>query len=478
MKTKQRLDSGGLGPEAPLAQVFAALFGGFLGLALIKFGNPPIFERWVTAPTNAYELVLDSPWPIAWAYGLLAAIAVLGVFVARRPMLPFWVILLPLGWLVWEVIASIFTVDPLLTRPTLAHLCACAACFYLGLFCLAPDQRMRRIWPGLFCGLLIVIAVGWEQHFGGLEQTRQYFFVYIYPNLKQVPPEYLKKIASTRIFSTLFYPNALAGAMLLLLPASLQIIWERHDRFTTGARVLLMSALGVTGLACLFWSGSKGGWLLMLVLGLLWLLRLPLSFTVKRNLVISIVALGLAGFFLRYAGFFEKGATSVSARFDYWEAAFRTVLAHPLTGTGPGTFSVAYQRVKRPESEMSRLVHNDYLEQASDSGVPGFLLYSAFIGFSVVLGFPCGSRPAPSPGPELTEKSARLDSQCQVHNPDSLVRFALWLGILGWALQGFLEFGLYIPGLAWSTFAFLGFLLGQRSLKPPSQAAGRRMPKP
>ncbi|MDB6023564.1 MAG: O-antigen polymerase, partial [Pedosphaera sp.] len=37
---------------------------------------------------------------------------------------------------------------------------------------------------------------------------------------------------------------------------------------------------------------------------------------------------------------------------------------------------------------------------------------------------------------------------------------AVWLGVLGWALQSFVEFGLYIPALAWPAFGFMGWLLG------------------
>ena len=39
-------------PRQLLLRVFAGLFGGFLGLVLLKFGNPPIMEKWVTTPTN------------------------------------------------------------------------------------------------------------------------------------------------------------------------------------------------------------------------------------------------------------------------------------------------------------------------------------------------------------------------------------------------------------------------------------------
>ena len=141
---------------------------------------------------------------------------------------------------------------------------------------------------------------------------------------------------------------------------------------TAAARWFLIGLVGMAGLACLYWSGSKGGWLLMLMLGLVALLRLPFNQRLKVVLVTGVLLVGLAGFFWRYAGFFQKGATSVSARFDYWRAAVQTAKDKPLFGTGPGTFAIAYQKIKRPESEMARLVHNDYLEQASDSGLVGF----------------------------------------------------------------------------------------------------------
>jgi len=38
------------------------------------------------------------------------------------------------------------------------------------------------------------------------------------------------------------------------------------------------------------------------------------------------------------------------------------------------------------------------------------------------------------------------------------LQFAVWLGLLGWTLQGMLEFGLYTPALAWPAFLLLGWL--------------------
>jgi hypothetical protein len=353
-------------------------------------------------------------------------------------------IALPLVWLVWQFIAGARSVDPGLTAYTLKHFTACVLCFYLGYFSLTRAQPLWPFWLGLLTGFLLVLALGWQQHLGGLQESRDYFYREFYSRLQEVPPGYLKRISSTRIFATLFYPNALAGVVLLLLPASLAALWRLRGLLTPAARWFLIALVGIAGLACLYWSGSKGGWLLMLVLlGLVVLVRLPFSQRLKIVLVAAVLLAGLAGFFWRHSAFFQKGATSVSARFDYWRAAAQTAKNNPFFGTGPGTFAIPYQKIKRPESEMARLVHNDYLEQASDSGLVGLLTYALFIAGALVRTFP------------KTGRTATTES-------DGWLTFAVWLGVLGWSLQSLVEFGLYIPALAWPAFTFLGWLLGSR----------------
>ena len=160
-----------------LPSIFAGLFGAVLGLALLKFGNPPITEKWVTAPANGWEFLLGYPWPIAWAYWLLVPVGALGIAVARwKPVAPVWLVGLPLLWLVWQFIAGARSVGPDLTALTLRHFTACVLCFYLGYFSLSRVRRVWLFWLGLLCGFVLVLAVGWEQQFGGLKESRDYFF--------------------------------------------------------------------------------------------------------------------------------------------------------------------------------------------------------------------------------------------------------------------------------------------------------------
>jgi O-Antigen ligase len=427
-----------VGEDGLWQKIFAGFFGGFLGLSLAKFGNPPIMEKWVTKPEGLIEFVFTYPWPIGWAYGLLFVVGIAGVAVWRWNCNgPKWLIAMPLLWFIWEFIAGTQSVDWSLSKVTLMHFAACVACFYLGLFSLSGVRKTGLFWAGIICGFLLVLVTGLEQHFGGLKETRRYFFTYIYPQMKEVPPGYLQKISSDRIFGTLFYPNALAGAILLLLPPIVAVLWGLRERFTAGARGLLMGLVAVGALGCLFWSGSKGGWLLALLIGLVVVLKLKFRRAIKVGLIVGVLVIGLAGFFARHLGYFHKGATSAVARFDYWRAAVQITKEHPVFGTGPGTFFIPYLKIKRPESEPSRMTHNDYLEQASDSGIPGLLLFAGFVVGGLIW---------------IARKKAFLSNW---------QNFAIWLGVLGWALQSLMEFALYIPALSWSAFAFLGWMVGK-----------------
>jgi O-antigen ligase len=209
--------------------------------------------------------------------------------------------------------------------------------------------------------------------------------------------------------------------------------------------------------------------LLMLLLGVLGVGRSSLAKSTKVLLVVLVLLLGLPGFFARYALFFQRGATSVSARFDYWRAAWQTFKANPVFGTGPGTFAIPYAKLKRPESEMSRLVHNDFLQQACDSGLPGFLAYGTFlVGVLSVTGRSLFKPPRSSASESITQQPSGQGSlKLAVAHQGSQKRsgeweeFAMWLGVVGWASQSLFEFGLYIPALSWLAFTFIGLLLGR-----------------
>jgi O-antigen ligase len=423
-------------------KLLAVASGIFLALCLLKFGNPVIFEEKISSPQDIFELIY-STWPLQWGYVAVLFLTVSALPVARwgkRKLA--WVLIPLLIWFLWQFVSATHSVDSKLTSATLRHFSACVACFAVGYLCLSEVKNRAWVWLGLSIGFLFMLKAGFEQHFGGLEKTRKYFEMYVAPTLTNIPADYLKKIKSNRIFGTLFYPNSLAAAILLVLPVTTVFLWSK---IRAPLRLVVIGLLIFGALLALYWSGSKTGWLLFIFMVSVAVIKSSLGVRARTLILSSLVVLGLTAFGLKYAGFFQKGATSVVARQDYWRAAMQTAKAFPLFGTGPGTFMIPYEKLKAPEAEMTRLCHNDYLQQASDSGLIGFTTYSLFVGASLL---------------GLYRQLAGKNWPFSPEERERPLLFALWLGLVTFALHSMVEFHLYVAGLAWPFFLLLGTLCG------------------
>lgn len=417
--------------------LFAGMFGLLLGVGLLKFGNPVILDRLVELPRNLDEWRAFA-WPIRIGQLGLVLTLLAGLPLVRRslvPRAPVTLVALLAGWLAWQLVASVASIDPALTRVVVPHFACCAACWALGHYALARVSEPRVFWLCLVLGFVGVLGMALDQRFGGLEATRK--MILESPDAARLPPEYLARIRSHRVFSTLVYPNALAGSILLLLAPSVVLAARLGDRWGPAGRRTACALLLAAGLAVLVWSGSKAGWLLAMGAGLVLLFLGPWDRRWKIGIAVAFLFAGLLGFGLLFGERLSRGATSVSARFDYWQAGLHGVSQRPVLGNGPGAFKKIYASVKRPESEMAQLAHNDYLQQAVDSGLPGFLTYAGFVIGSLAW---------------LYRQRRRLT--------DPLAA-AVGLGLATWFAQGLVEFGLYIPATAWAAFALLGWLMAQ-----------------
>jgi O-antigen ligase len=474
---------------------YALAFGFFLGLTIWKFGNPVILDTKVSAPTSLTDFWSDA-WPPHWANWFLIPFAVVGIllglrkglnwqtnqwpgwyFRARRSLAPpqgrsnnRWLWWLPLVWLGWQFFSALYTVDADLTTATLWQFSGCLAAYFAGWWLFAEKQALNRLLIGILLAFTYCLVQADLQKNYEFPESRQMLMegersgwtnfppatvadmkresIIITTNgLDVANPAILAKFTKGRVNGTLVYPNALAGLILLLFPVSLVIAFKSTGNLKRPIRwAAILMALFLGG-AAFFWTGSKLGWLLGIGVIGLFLLRLDWSAKVKFAAVTAVLVLGMGIFAVRFHNYFSAGATSVSARFDYWRAAVQTTAQNPLFGSGPGTFQRPYQRLKSPEAEMARLTHNDYLEQFSDSGVAGGLAYAAWIGMALWV---------------IARKVWR-------DGEDFL--FALFAGLSAWFAQGLGEFSLYIPALAWTAFTLLGSLVGMRIIeidkKPP-----------
>jgi O-antigen ligase len=455
--------------------IYALVFGLFLGLCIWKFGNPVILDHKIIAPKTLEEF-LNAPWPLHWANWILLPLAIIGgllIFknrnlrqsdkseIKNRKSEIKWLWLLPLLWLGWQFLSATQTVDATLTNATLWQFSGCVACYFLGALLLSREQLARWLLIGVLAAFAFCLVRAVNQKVFEFPAERQSLIEGEQCGWTNFPPEaiasmrldgviittngvdvanpvIMKKIEKGRVSGTLVYPNALAGIILLLWPVSLALAFGATKNMRPLVRLVAVLLTVFLGSAALFWSGSKLGWLVAIGLAGLYLLRMDWPKKLKWVAVATVLVLGLGIFVIRFQHYFATGATSASARLDYWRAAVQTTVAKPVFGTGPGTFQRPYAQLKSPDSEMARLTHNDYLEQFSDSGLMGGVFYFSWIGLALVF----------------------IGRKVWVSR-DSIT-FGIFGGLFAWFLQGFGEFSLYLPALAWTAFTLLGLLIGQK----------------
>jgi O-antigen ligase len=238
-----------------------------------------------------------------------------------------------------------------------------------------------------------------------------------------------------RFLGFLNNPNALGFWIAPTLPVLVVMATQESP----GARRKLLVCSTVVLAAALAISGSRAGTIAS-VAGVL-VAFLASGFTgqgrtVKRTVVIGIVAFAAAAFIFpalglslrsqtsgNVEGFFELG--SGSGRTVVWGEALPLIGGAPLLGHGFGTtpdlFPAVQQQIGR--NVLGR-THNSYLEAAVDLGWPGFVLLISLVGSGFVAAWRVVRRPGP-------------------HRAFATVLIA---GIVGGAVEGFFESGLLAAG--------------------------------
>jgi len=231
---------------------------------------------------------------------------------------------------------------------------------YLG-YILHPhaDALWQRVYPMLVVTGMALSAMA----------LYQYFFVNGFPS------------------ATFFNKNSLAALLnLLLFPLMGYYLLAEKKKPNHGVLVpvfIFVFVLGViqsrgAGLASLF------ALLLIAMLGygyFAWRRVIPLMATLGLALVAANLAAvlnplaGGADLFQRAASLMDTGEAGLT-RFVIWGPAWELFLQHPLTGVGLGSYFLAIPPTLHPlDTSANYYVHNDYLQLAVETGVPGVLLF-------------------------------------------------------------------------------------------------------
>ena len=147
-------------------EFYTLAFGLFLGLTILKFGNPVILDGKITPPASFAEFWND-PWPTHWANWILLPLALVGaaIALAKKPRWPAtkWLWLLPLLWFGWQLFSATQTVDATLTAPTLWQFSGCVACYFLGAFLFGRERALRWLLIGVLAAFTFCLVRAVDQ---------------------------------------------------------------------------------------------------------------------------------------------------------------------------------------------------------------------------------------------------------------------------------------------------------------------------
>ncbi|VVE30213.1 O-antigen ligase [Pandoraea pneumonica] len=198
---------------------------------------------------------------------------------------------------------------------------------------------------------------------------------------------------STRAESTFLNPIHFGDIALLLGVLSIVAIhWFRRDRFWIVAFKLLG---GTAGCYASWASQSRGGWVALPVLIVVWFLYKPHADNMKRRAAIAGVAVLLIASTFLSATVRERfdaissdltllragqADTSVGIRLELWKAAVKLIREHPLTGLGAHGYRDAMPTMAA-SGDLTPVaadygkgeVHNQILAYFTDYGLLGLL---------------------------------------------------------------------------------------------------------
>lgn len=140
----------------------------------------------------------------------------------------------------------------------------------------------------------------------------------------------------------------------------------------------------------------------------------------------------------------QNNEQSLAERFDLWQLAINVIQAKPLTGTGINTYTKAHEKYDRKKSWRVKeyYAHNGYLQMAAEIGIPGL---SAFLAFLVIFISRALHKSLSLAPPErniavgliasLLSFLVFAASDTLLHNPQSVMHFWFFAGLLAAALQ-------------------------------------------
>ena len=180
-------------------------------------------------------------------------------------------------------------------------------------------------------------------------------------------------------------PNDMALLFVISIPFAVFMLKDSKPK----GRVLLIAAIALM-MVGMVKTGSRGGFVGLIVIGVLILIRSSAQF--RRYSLIAVATGILLLAFAAPQAYWDRINTMINYEEDYnvtenvgrvvvWRTGLKMVAAHPITGVGISGFQTAYAKFSNSKVEISP--HNSFLQVAAELGVIGFLLFTAIVFVSI-----------------------------------------------------------------------------------------------
>lgn len=337
------------------------------------------------------------------------------------------------------------TISPYATRTQLLTLITCLIAFYFGMLS-GAERKGKRLLIYSLAGLGAVEAFyGFVQYLGGWQKI---FF-------------YTKKYDLFEATGTYINHNHYAGFLEMVIPFCLALAsyefarlskrkppngWDLkrlsiQERFP---QAILWLAVTILLFAALAFSKSRMGIIASSasILGMIIVGKFKPGSLIVAAVFVALVAamvlwIGAGPITERFASTSQEYKLSQGSRLAIWRDTIQLIQKHPLAGNGLGTFPVAYTAVQTTFlGNFVNHAHNDYLEVASDLGIPVSLILFGSVGAILA----------------SSVRSARSGAM----NFDRAVALGCAGSIFALLLHSLTDFNLYIPANALIFSGILG----------------------
>lgn len=330
-----------------------------------------------------------------------------------------------------------------ITIPVAPHFNTLAGCFYglvflnifFTVYIYATVIEWIRITGYFIFYLLLSLSAGCDRKaFTSL--GRNMLFLAIFISLVEAIIIIVQSFMHLPPRGTMPNENVAASYILIGLMAAISYLF-----FSSGAS-RRKKALGIVSVlllsAALALSRSRGVLIALLVAcGALSKLKF------KKWGVISVflTVLGILAFFPVpvFDAVFKINIPYSYRRLYIWQSAWEIMKDHPWFGWGLGNFGLAFPRYNLPSldtvlrfGKVTRFAHNEFLQVATEMGLPAMILYGAIIGYIIKTGWPL----------------SRQKNITWTH----AAAYASFIGII---VHSLVDFNLHLPGIT-----FMAIMLG------------------